>query len=263
MITIKVDDRMVKQMLEDMPRQTGRALEVVIDQTAMLVKERVVGEMKSVFDKPTAWTLNSLKVTRTKGHNMTAIIGFKEPDRMQQHYLTSEVLGGNRRAKGLEVALGAKFGGDVGELSPALGAKLNAYGNVTGPSIQKIIATLNKGAGSSSREYVYLPNGSGGRPPGIYQRIKAGKGLGRKATKTLPFGMWQAGRKRGRFGRTGNFAVADARAIMGRGLKGIMLKGPNTNYKARLPFYDIGQKVVDSEFPALFAAEFAKVMGHV
>jgi hypothetical protein len=265
MITIKVDDSQVKSMLASFPKQASRALEMAIDKTAFKVKERVVGEMKKVFDKPTPWTLNSLKVTKTKGHNMTAIIGFKEPDRkgvpLTEHYLVSEVVGGARRKKGLEIALGAKFGGDVGSLIPAPGSKRNAYGNVTGQSIQNIIASL-KSEGGSNREFIYLPKGSGNRLPGIYQRIKDGKGFGRKTTKTLPFGSWQAGRKRGRFGSTANFAVADARAIVGRGLKAIMLKGRDVNYKARLPFYAIGQKVVDQEFPTLFSAEFAKIMGH-
>lgn len=263
MLTVTINDQQVKQMLASLPTQANRSLEMALDQTATMVKDRIRNDMDIVFDNPTAWTKNSIYVKKTRGHNMTAVIGLKQPTRrsgtITEHYLQSEIFGGERRDKGLEKAMASKSGGM--HFIPATGVGNRVNGNISGQTIQEVIAKLNKGAGKTSREYVFLPKGSGPRPPGIYQRIKDGKGYGSKRAKLLPFGAWQTGRKRGRFGTTATMTVADLRAVTGRGLKPIMVQGRDTDYRVRLPFFKIGNAVISKNFPLLFSRQLHRLMG--
>ncbi|MCX5876630.1 MAG: hypothetical protein NT087_10140 [Deltaproteobacteria bacterium] len=260
MITIKIDGiQSVQEMLKQYPAQASRALETAIDKTAREIKDAIKQVLPQVFSSPTPYTMNSLQFTPTKGHNMQASVWFKEPDRMGQHYLVPEVEGGPRRLKGFELALGGNT------FIPSQMAKLDRYGNLPYGTIVQILSVLGRAehvAGFSSnitsrskktnrkpRDYVYLPNGSGKLPPGIYQRVQTGAGFGAKTKRTLPFGEYQKGRTRGRF----------ASAIHARGLVPVLIQGKkNTLYRKRLPFYEIGQKVSDALLEKLFTLEFFK-----
>ena len=62
---------------------------------------------------------------------------------MGAHYLVPQVDGGQRKLKGFERAIGE------GELVPALGAKLNQYGNVSPGQIRQILSVLGKAEASA------------------------------------------------------------------------------------------------------------------
>jgi len=163
MISITIDDKQVKAMLKAMPKQAGRAAEQALDFTAVRIADEERTQMLRRFDNPTQYTLNSLKVTKTKGHNMTAIVGFKEPERMGQHYLLPQVEGGERKLKGFERALGNY------EFIPSKHLKLNAQGNITHATAKNAIASK----GTNKGGYVYLSKLKGNAlPPGVYQRFK-------------------------------------------------------------------------------------------
>jgi hypothetical protein len=263
MIKVTVDSRAVKAALAAYPKIASRSLEIAIDKTAMAIKEAEVAEMKRVFTKPTPYTLNSLKVTRTKGHNMKATVWFKEPDRMEDHYLIPEVEGGERKLKGFERAISNN------KFVPGKGSSKDRYGNVPNSQIRQILGVLGKAerAGYQAnitarstkrnrkqRDYVFLPAGSPGRklPPGIYQRVvQKGSGFfGDKSQKKLgSFGTYQKGRRRGRF-----FSV-----IRARGLKPILIVGrQHGQYQARLKFYHVARRVHGEVFTKLFMADFSR-----
>ena len=93
-------------MLTASPQLANRAAELALDATAKAIRDEVKTTMPRVFDRPTPYTLNSLQVTPTHNHNMTAMVWFKDPDRMGQHYLVPQVDGGPRKLKGFERGLG-------------------------------------------------------------------------------------------------------------------------------------------------------------
>lgn len=254
MIKVSVNNQRVRKMLAAYPRSAKRALEVSLDRTAYEIRDAVKTEMKRVFDKPTPYTLNSLKVTRTRNHNMKAYVWFKEPERMSQHYLVPQVKGGARQYKGFEQALGDQM------FVPGQGAKLNQYGNVTAQRIRQILSVLKlaeRGQGyqanitarsakrnTKQRDFVYLMNGSGKLPPGIYERVATTKKVSLRG-KNRKFGEWQKGKNR--------------KAVRARGLKPIMLHGRNrAPVKARLDFYGVANKEYRLAFIPIFNAELAR-----
>ncbi len=259
---IGVDDKQVQAMLRRLPKQASRAAEQALDFTAVRIADAVRTQMLRGFDQPTQYTLNSLKVTPTKGHNMQASVWFKEPDRMGDHYLVPQVEGGRRKLKGFERALGKD------EYIPGVGAKMDGHGNVSSSQIRQILSVLGKAEASAgydanltarsakrnkkSRDYVVIKPGSRGRlAPGVYQRYQTGVGFGAKTKRALPFGEWQRGRTRGRF----------SSVVQAKGLKPILLKGhTGRSVRPLLPFYLIAQTEYAARFTPAFYSSFNALM---
>lgn len=253
MITVKVDMPALNELTGLLTKRVQRAAERALDATADDMAHAIALEIPRVFDRPTLYTMKSLLAIKTKGHNMIAGVVYKEPDRMKQHYLVPEIEGGVRHLKGFEI-----HGFNGATFMPGKGAKIDAYGNISVGQIKQVMSVLGRAehvAGYSAnltaasakrnrkpRDYVYLPNGSGRLPPGIYQRVQTGVGFGAKTKKTLPFGEYQKGRVRGSF----------ASVIRARGLKPILIRNTKLTYTPRLHFYEIGQKVATPSFRTHF-----------
>ena len=262
MITVSVDSKKVSEMLASFPKEAGRAAEIALDRTAYDIRDGIKDEMKTVFHRPVPYTLNSLKVTRTKNHNMQASVWFKEPDRMEDHYLVPQVEGGKRKLKGFERALLRN------KFIPGRGARMTKAGNISPGQIRQVLSVLGRAemAGyqanitsksarrnKKQRDYVFLHQGSskGKLPPGVYQRVSTkGSGFGGKARKTLAGAYaYQKGRRRGRL-----YSVVRA-----RGLKPIMLLGrQNKPVKPLLPFYETAERIHKRKFLKHFDREFVK-----
>jgi len=224
----------VSAMLAAVPKQASRAAETALDATAKEIRDEIKTAMKSVFSNPVPWTLNSLKLTPTKGHNMTAKVGFKEPERMTQHYLVPMVEGGMRKRKGFELAAAAA--GGSGQYDLAVGAKRSSAGNITYNQSKKIVAGLKR-----KGDYVLITKGRGNLLPGVYQRFKTAPGFRKSETKNMGW-LHQQGRKRGKF----------ISAVTARGLKPILIQSPAKQYKQRLDFYTIAHRIYGLRFEPLF-----------
>lgn len=221
----------VKAIIDQDRQHLSRVVEQALDATAFDMREGLQKEMKQAFNNPTTFTLNSLKVTKTKNHNMEANVWLKEPDRMSDHYLLPQIVGGPRKTKGFERALGDT------KLYPAKGLKLNKAGNVTRGMYIKILSALglaeqnsgyqaNRTKASAKRNkgkqqrYAYLYKGSGKLPPGIYQRV--GKGS--------------------------------------RNLKAVMLEGhQDKSVKPLFKFYTVSELIANERFPYHFNRLLAEV----
>ncbi|MBV5305582.1 MAG: hypothetical protein J0652_02690 [Desulfobulbaceae bacterium] len=264
MITITVDDKAVKQMIADLPNKASRAAERAIDATVREIKKEVITTMKSVFDRPTPFTLNSLQLTLTQNHNMMAKVWFKDPARMHQHYLVPQVDGGLRRSKGLELALGMQF-------TPAdeLGfAKMDQYGNVKSGQVKQIMSrlgALTKSAGSSGnattkslkggkeRDYVLIRNRKTNLAPGIYQRV---------ATTRSVRGRYSdlSARKTGRAGGANAWQTGTRKAVVrARGLAPVMFQATPKPVRPLLDFYGIANKTYSQNFTKFFHKFFSAV----
>lgn len=247
MISIKVDSTAVMKYLDTAQKEVMRAAETALDKTAVDIRDALVEEMKSVFDRPTNFTLNSLKVTKTRNHNMQAIVGFKKPDRMADHYLLPQVEGGVRKLKGFEQGIDDK------QFVPGKGLKLNASGNITFNQARTILNELKKPGTSTDHNYIYLPYGSRNNklPPGVYQRFaNRGTGLGATTKKSLgAAGIHQKGMRRGRI----------SSIIRARGLRPILLLGKqNSQVKPLLKFEEIAVQTANKVFEPHFLSELAR-----
>lgn len=224
----------VDAMLKAMPKQAGRAAEQAMDHTAKAIRDEIKGEISRVFSSPVPWTRNSIKATLTRGHNMLAKVGFKDPPRMGQHYLVPQVDGGARKLKGFERAADGK------QYDLAVGAKRTAAGNITVGQAKAVVAGTKRRGG----DYVTIQAGNKSRLlPGVYQRIKTAKGFGKAVTRTMTYTA-QPGRRRGRF----------TSAIRARGLKPILILKTNQRepVKPLLDFYGIAHKTFDRTFEKRF-----------
>jgi len=241
-----------------LPKTAPRALERAIDYTAKEIKKDVKEMIPRVFDNPVAWTRNSLQVTPTRNHNMTAFVWFKEPPRMSEHYLVPQVDGGPRDTKGFERAL------DNIKMVPGKHLRLLKSGNVSPGLIQQVLSVLkraeryagatrnisgrSKRRNKAERDFIWLRQRRGKLPPGIYRRVSStGRKVGGKIKareNLLGFATYQRGSKvKGR----------KQRIIRARGLQAVFVYGRQRKaYVPRLRFYHIADKTHARVFEPTF-----------
>ncbi|MDP2244027.1 hypothetical protein [Pseudomonas sp.] len=126
--------------------QLPYATALALTETAKQVKERLEGEMRSVFDRPTSWTLNSLRLFPATKQKLVARVWMKnEADKAAPatRWLTPQVYGGPRDDKRSEKLLRAKgILPDGKYIVPGRDAKLDGFGNIGRGQIQKILSGL-------------------------------------------------------------------------------------------------------------------------
>lgn len=186
--------------------------------------------MRSVFDRPTAFTLNALRVTPATKQNLQAELGFKEGfgSIPAWKYLGPQVAGGPRKAKRFELALRAKGILRSNEFCvPGSGAQLDGSGNMNRGQIVRILSALGAASDAAQNtarrpkrstrkrnlDYFVLRNTKA--PDGIYLRE------GRAAVPIL-----------------------------------IFVKG--TSYTKRFPYYEKGRTVVRSAYRKHFRAAWER-----
>lgn len=134
-------------------------------------KKDLPDAMRSAFDRPTAYTLNSLFTTPAKKDSLTARVQVKNAATSgvaPERFLQAEVEGGSRGEKRFERAL--RYAGLLlpNEVAlPGDGLQLDASGNVSGARMRSILAALKVREGRGRRG-VFAAAIKGTR--GIWQR---------------------------------------------------------------------------------------------
>ncbi len=241
----------VQTALRVLPGKAHKACAIALSMTAKHdIKPVVQAEMSAVFDKPTRYTLNSLKVKYAQANDLSAEVWFKEPARMGEHYLVSQVEGGTRKLKGFEQAL------KIGKLSPGRGAKINQYGNISAGQIRQILSVLGRAehvsgysanitdrsrkTNTKERDYVLITKRHGRLFPGVYKRIQTARGFGAKTKKTFAdrSKTYQRGKRK--------------TVIRARGLESILVQEKRKTIKPLLDFYGIATKTFYENFEKRF-----------
>lgn len=205
-------------------------------------REDIRAEMPRVFDRPNAYTLNSLRVRESTRETLTVRIQVKTdaPNNgtLPEDYLLPSVLGGGRKEKRFERNL--RYAGILREgwrAVPATGAKLDRFGNLPKGEIQKILTAVkasfdpaqNRSTSARSRR-------NAKRAPyfvGGLDRVSIVAGEQRVTRASIAPGIYQRD---------------------GRGVKPVLIfvkKQPQ--YRARLPFEQIAQRRADADFRTEFA----------
>jgi len=211
------------------PKQWAFATSLALNTTATTIKTDEVGTMKRVFDRPTPFTLNSLRLARSTKTNLEARVWFKDPPRLteREHFLLPQVYGGERPQKRFEQTMvRAGFLPRGKALVPTSAAPLDAYGNVSRGIYSKILADLHASPIGATR------NPRKRAASFFYSR---GEGLKR--------GIWQ----RSRGGR-----VLGGR--MGGSIMPIFLETRMPRYRARFAFFDVAEKTASRVYESAFAA---------
>jgi len=177
--------------LTDIERnQIPYASMVALNETVKLIEGRLTHEMATVFDRPTPFTLNSLRIIYATKEKLDARVWIKdEADGAAPatRWLTPEVYGGDRSHKRSEALLRARGilpGGKF--VVPGAGMKLDSYGNIGRGQLQKILSGLgaqgdrhqnstdSKRSRANLQRYFVMKRGS--EPIGIAERTGTKRG---------------------------------------------------------------------------------------
>ena len=196
-------------------RRINAAIATALTRTAVQVREVLKSSMMSAIDRPNPYTLSQLKYVAATSNSLAAAVGFGVQAitdirgaviRYQDFgssstpagkYMQYSIDGGARRSKRFELALQAKGAMPRGWMAvPGVGARMDAYGNMSRGQIAQIIAQLgtellsgydNRPATIRSRIagqrraggqfFAVLPGSRSRLKPGIYQREFMGNNI--------------------------------------------------------------------------------------
>jgi len=138
-------------------RQLPFAAAKALTGTAKAARTMWRADLPSIFDRPSAYTLNATFVQPATKNDLRATIGIidrpNSKGRAATKYLAAEVLGGNRRLQGFERRICAAARIPPMYMSPARGVRVDRHGNIPQKQIGEIIDDLaarprgGKGAG--------------------------------------------------------------------------------------------------------------------
>lgn len=225
-------DQVIGELNAAGKRQVPFATALTLTRVAQMGKRVVVAEIGRVFDRPTARTMQALRVIPATKNNLAAEVSIKDEapkGTPASKYLRAEIEGGGRRDKSSE-----RFMRQFGKLPagmqwvPGSGVPLDQYGNVKGSYMVRLMSLLkvHNDPYLNTTEQSKKRNARKERP--IYF-------IGRPGGGRLPMGVWQ------RF-----------RFTFGTAIKPILIFTKPVQYKRRLQFTRIVQGVVDREFTGAF-----------
>lgn len=169
MFTVIVDfSHAVNQLDGLQKRQIPFAAKNAINKLAKEVISAEQDEMRTVFDSPRAWTLNSLFVRQyADKHDLTAIVDFKDDvqNRSASKYLAAQMDGGNRRTKAIETVFVKHGLMPAGHHIVPSSVELDRNGNITLSTFRSMIAGVTAGT------HFVLHESTGKLPAGLYERI--------------------------------------------------------------------------------------------
>ena len=238
MLHLEINTLEVLAKMESQAKQIAYATMVALNKTAEQAKSEILTEVDRVFDRPTPWTRNSLRIKYATKANLSAEVAFKDraATDASRSVLQPHAFGGKRHYKAFEARLlGMGILPSGWNAVPGAAAQLDGFGNMAQGQINQILNVMtsyaagggsktidrlakgNKKKGVYGFEYFVLPPGANppGKhlPPGIYQRVATG---------------------------------------FGTSLKPVLVFVKQANYKTRLDFYGIGQRVVDRDLQSNF-----------
>ena len=222
MITIRAEGmKEVLAYLDDIKkRQLPFAVSKALNMTAKSVQAELNSTMKSVFDRPIPFTLNSIYIKPSTKDNLSVEVGHKDwaaKGTAAGEYLKPHIFGGNRSFKRSERRYGEY-------IMPSKFAPLDQYGNITKGKMTQIMS-VTKMHVDRYQNTTKRSKEKNKKLPGYF--ISHG-GRGLKA------GIWQ------RYGRKN------------RSVKPIFFFSKAPQYQKRYPFFEVARKVVQVKFPRLF-----------
>jgi hypothetical protein len=247
-VTIKVtaDLGPLRAMAEGFSNRRWRTtVAIALTQTAKLAQFEVIKTMRTKFDRPTPWALNSTFVTTATEASQVAKVGLKARDGQAASrdtaYIYPQVFGGQRGRKAFERRL-MQAGMRPNEfVVPAKDLPLDAYGNIPTGLIRQILSQLQV-AGAREDRIGYESNA---RKDSVRSRravAKAGTFFIPTRRSGLPRGVYQ--RKKTAFGWATRLIMA---FVVGR-----------PSYKARLPLQDIVDQTAAKYFSRQFGIAFER-----
>lgn len=211
--------------LTQLPFATAKALTA----TGQKVKAAITASIKSSFDRPTPYTVNSVYLQPATKNNLVAEVNLKNwasKGTPPSVFLAPQVYGGSRQPKASEKLLQRKNILPGGMLwVPGSGANLDRYGNMSRGQIVQVISALqaNSAAGYTANKSYRIGARRNYNTDGYF--------VGKPANGLLPLGVYL---------RTKT------------GLKPIMIFVKSANYHPQLPFFDVANQIYAANFQTEF-----------
>ncbi|MCK9386047.1 MAG: hypothetical protein M0Q15_15670 [Nevskia sp.] len=247
MITIQVDTKATTRYLDDVqkkriPIATQRALL----KTAQAVKDAELVEMGRAFDRPTRWTLGSMKVKATTKFEVA--VGILDPDgyyKRANYYLGTQIDGGARKVKAFERALqrmGVMPGGWMAV--PGEKAKLDSYGNQSAGEIKQVLSWFNAAEPTA------------GSTQNMTQATRDRRRKGTKKKRGFEFFAVIPGSRGAKNLRPGIYRRTSFG--FGKAIEPIMIFIKSAGYQKRFNFRKVAETVVDKVFDSHFRTAFQR-----
>ena len=239
----------VKQAMERAASQVPFAMAKAMNATVEIARTEVRKEMTRVFDRPTPWVLNSLRVKRATKAKPEAELAFKDKDSVtnSRTMVMPHVEGGTRVFKAMEARLLAARLMPAGyNAVPGGAAKLDAYGNMSRGQITQLLNVLG----------TYTEAGYNKADARTVARLA--KGNVKKNQYGFTYWVNPVASRRGSHLQPGVYQRVQTG--FGTSLKPILIFVRRARYQKRLDFYGIAQRVVDKHLEPEFNKAFEAAM---
>jgi hypothetical protein len=249
---ISIDQQLaeISAAMDKSVKQAQFAMTVAINKSAVLAKDAVKREMASVFDRPTPWVLNSLRVkTATDRANPVANLAFKDKNSAESSrtMVAPHVDGGVRHYKAMEARLSSMGLMPKGwNAVPGAAASLDGYGNMSRGQISQLLNVLG----------TYTESGYNKANANTVKRLA--KGNAKKGVYGFAYWVNPVGSVKGRHLQPGVYQRITT--AFGSSLKPILIFVKRATYKQRIDFYGIAQDSVAKTFPGEFRSAFDEAM---
>lgn len=224
-------------------KQVKYAETVSLTKTAGDVRSGLKNEIQKVFNRPTPYTLNSLRVQPATIANPVAFVWLKDEagkGTPADKYLAPQINGGSRSLKRFEQALQAAGVMPRGQFAvPAAGAQLDAYGNVKRSQIIQILSQLRaqRTGGFESRR----SNNAASKRTVARQGVTYFSVFGQNNRAHLKPGIY-----------------LKKQFAHGSAIKPVFIYTTSVNYRQIFKFFEIGEKIAAKRFPEIFDEELKK-----
>lgn len=233
------------RLVGELAKQTRFALKTALNTTATQVRDGLRSEIQRTIDRPTPYTLNSLFIRAATSQNLEATVWLKDERATSNagtpatRYMLPHIVGGQRTLKRFERALQITGQMPKGWYAvPAAGARLDAFGNMSAGQIIQILSQLRvtltagftRNMSTDARSKIAAQRRAGGR---FFVVMPGAKGL-------RP-GVYQ-------------------REFMGRQVTPVLIYVTAANYRKRLAFETVGQRIADAHLLNNYRQAYAQAL---
>ncbi|MES2685530.1 MAG: hypothetical protein V4706_01845 [Pseudomonadota bacterium] len=253
-LTYTVNSKPIQAALEQSVKQAQFATMQAINKSAEKAKEAVVKRLPIVFDRPTSWVLNSLRIQYAKDRvKPVAYLAFKDSwsssggETGGRTMILPHVDGGNRAYKGMEVRL-MRMGMLPSGWSavPGAAAVLDGNGNMSRGQISQLLNVLG----------AYTESGFNKANIKTVKRLQ--KGNAKKGVYGFTYWVNPVGGVQGKHIPPGVYQRVIT--AFGTSLKPVLIFVRRAQYGKRLDFYGIAHDAFEKAFPAEFKKTFEEAM---
>lgn len=247
---IKINDKEILNAFEQSARQATYATMLALNKTAEQIRSELQTEMQRVFDRPTPWVINSLRIKYATKARLVAELAYKDKNSVEsaRSMLEPHVFGGPRHYKAMEARLfNAGLLPAGWNAVPGAAANIDAFGNMSQGQITQllnVLQTYTESGYNKANSNTIKRLAKGNKKKGIYGFTYWVNPPGNNTPgKHLPPGVYQR--------------VATG---FGSSLKPVLVFVKRAQYKQRLDFFGIADRVIARDLIGNFREAFEQAM---